>query len=248
MKKIPRVLFVLALVVGICTLLSVPSLPAFAQGQGNCLDPNATGYIKEDTGGTSVTINADAGFIIKSVTVKAGSDESTSDPCTTFTQNGTFACYAVSGLGTGSVTVTKVGSGPDCKDISHLEAIEVTPPTETPPTETPPTETPPTETPPTETPPTETPPTETPTETPTVTPTDPTPTNTPDPTTPVPTDTPTSTPVPTYDIPPESTANVVLPVTGAELGSSSSSLGLYSVLGLVGFGMVGIGLKRKFRK
>ena len=242
MKKILRVLFVLFLALGVCALLSVPSLPALAQGQGNCLDSDTPGYIKQDTGGTTVTITADSGFVINSVTVKAGSDESTTDPCTTLTQNGTFTCYAVSGLGTGSVTVTKVGSGPDCKDISHLEAIEETPPTETPPTETPPTETPPTETPPTETPPTETPPTETPpTETP---PTETPPTETPPTETP-PTDQ-TPTPVPTLPIPPESTADIVLPLTGADLGNSSSLVWLTS--GLFGFGLVAVGLKRKLRK
>jgi len=211
MKKL---LFVFVAILAVCLILAgISPLPASAEGQGNCLNPDTPGFIKEDTGGTTVTINADVGYVINSVTVKAGSEQSSDSPCTTFNQDGTYLCYAISGIGTSSVTVTKVGTGPGCKDISHLEAIQVIVPTDTPTATNTPTETP-TET-LTETP-TDTP-TETPTETTTVTVTETTnPTETP---TETQTPEPTGTPFPTLPPPPISTP-ILLPVTGGDFSSS----------------------------
>lgn len=232
MKKL---LFGLVVFLTICLILAAISpLPASAEGQGNCLNPDTPGFIKEDTGGVTVTISADLGFIINSVTVKAGSEQSSDGSCTTFTQDGTYACYAISGIGTSSVTVTKVGSGPDCKDISHLEAIQVIVPTENPTATNTPTETP-TDT-PTETP-TNTP-TETPTETTTVTVTEttdptetPTETQTPDP---------TGTPIPTLPPPPASTPNIILPVTGGDFSSPKVDWWLV----VVGLGIASLGIRK----
>ncbi len=60
--------------------------------------------------------------IITHVEIKAGSDQSTGgNQCTTLSQNGNNGCYTASGLGTTNVTVSKIGSGNTCKDISHVE-------------------------------------------------------------------------------------------------------------------------------
>ena len=153
------------------------------------------------------------GEVLTSACVKAGTR---TIPLTTPSDG----CYSLS-VDDNEVTVTKVGSGRNCQDISYVTFYTAVPtPTPTPtPTDTPtptptPTDTPtttptgtPTDTPtptPTNTPtntPTDTPtptPTNTPTNTPTDTPT-PTPTNTP---TNAPTLTPTGTPTPTATPPP----------------------------------------------
>ncbi len=162
--------------------LFVPTKVLFAdnQGQGDC----EAGYVfKDEDGSDGFTYEGDT--VITRVIIKAGSAQSTDgNQCTEFTEDGENGCYEVEGLGTTSVTVTKIGDGPDCKDISHASfyADSEEEPTPTPtPTPTP-----------------EPTPTPTPTPEPTPTPTpeesdetsDPTPTPTPEPT-PTPTPTPT---------------------------------------------------------
>jgi hypothetical protein len=126
-------------------------------------------------------------------------------------------CYALS-VDNGEVTVTKVGSGRNCQDISYVTfytAVPTPTPTATP-TDTP---TPTATTTPTGTPtdtPTPTPtgtPTDTPTPTTTATPTS-TPTNTPTPTpTNTPTGTPTNTPVLPTGTPTTTPTNTPVPPT-----------------------------------
>jgi hypothetical protein len=105
------------------------SSPALAQdgGKGNCLGGDATKT--PDDPGDTVILTAPAGQVITTVAIKAGT------PCFTFTEDGSVpGCYTVEGIGTSSVTVTRIGSGPDCKEISHIEFITSTgppPPTTT---------------------------------------------------------------------------------------------------------------------
>jgi hypothetical protein len=67
-------------------------------------------------GGDPVTeFTAPAGQVVTGVCVKAGTGLST------FILDGAGICYSVSGIGTGSVTVTRIGEGPVCKGISHVD-------------------------------------------------------------------------------------------------------------------------------
>jgi hypothetical protein len=95
------------------------SSPALAQGTGNCLGGDAT---KVENPGDTETLTAPAGQVITTVAIKAGT------ACITFNSDTTIGCYTVSGLGTPSVTVTRSGSGPTCKEISHIEFITSTAP------------------------------------------------------------------------------------------------------------------------
>jgi hypothetical protein len=108
------------------------SSPALAQGKGNCLGADATKT--PDDPGDTVILTAPAGQVITTVAIKAGT------PCVVFTADGSNGCYTVEGIGTPSVTVTRIGSGPDCKEISHVEFLTSTAPppttTETMPTTT----------------------------------------------------------------------------------------------------------------
>ncbi len=89
--------------------------PTENPGQGNCTE----GFVHKDE---SSPFSFETDSSICSVEVKAGSDQSTDDnACTRLASDGSNGCYTVSGLGSGSVSVEKVGTGSDCKDISHVE-------------------------------------------------------------------------------------------------------------------------------
>jgi hypothetical protein len=92
--------------------------PALAQGQGDCLG----GANKIENPGDTETLTAPAGQVITAVSIKAG------NACIIFNESGTMGCYTVTGIGTNSATVTRSGSGPGCKEISHIEFTTSTPP------------------------------------------------------------------------------------------------------------------------
>lgn len=104
----------------VAALLSIQFQPGNAaspqQGLGDC----GSGFVeKTNSNGEIAVYNGTE--VIGSVYVKAGSQNQEDGSCYLFTEDGSNGCYAVSGLGTTSVTVTHVGSGPDCKEISHVE-------------------------------------------------------------------------------------------------------------------------------
>ena len=173
-KKILKLLIRLNIIVWTAVGLGL----IFGPGLAATLFP-CGGEITNNSGNVLTSPNGEP---IIQVVVKAGAN------CFTATSDGLIhnGCYLVSGIGTDTVTVTRVGTpSPDCQEISHLEGnLGEVPPTDTPPPPTPTnTEIPPTPT-PTDIPPTATPPcvdcdfTPTP-PAPTVTPTNPPPTATP---------------------------------------------------------------------
>lgn len=99
-----------------------------AIGQTNC-----DGSYKNDSGG-GASFTAPDGSIIYKVVIKAGSEQSGGGDFT-FTSDGDDGCYHVSGIGTQSANAGGGGSGPDCKDISHVtfyyKCTEQPTPTET---------------------------------------------------------------------------------------------------------------------
>jgi hypothetical protein len=108
-------------------LSSSTALAGPGGGLGNCLGGDATKT--PDDPGDVVILTAPDGQVITTVSIKAGT------PCFTFTADGSVpGCYTVEGIGTSSVTVTRIGSGPSCKEISHVEFLTSTgppPPTTT---------------------------------------------------------------------------------------------------------------------
>jgi len=84
--------------------------------------------------------------IVTAVCIKAGSPQSGGGNTGWIESDGTYdidgepgGCYEVSGIGTGSVTIQKVGSGPSCQDISYIRVKtgDPTPTATATPTETP---------------------------------------------------------------------------------------------------------------
>jgi hypothetical protein len=115
----------------ISLVLSLAYQPANAsemieQGPGNC----DTGWVAKVE---SAPFVYNGSQIITSVYVKSATN------CFLFSQDGSNGCYAVSGIGTTNVTVTRVGvPGPSCQEISHVEfySNETATPTNTPVTPT----------------------------------------------------------------------------------------------------------------
>lgn len=108
-------------------LLSAVSLPAQAQeekpapgptpqGDPSCPDPGGEyEYLgKDDFGSESYQYTDPEGKSIDFVYVKAGTE------CNAFSADTNNGCYIVSGLGTPTVSVERIGDGPDCKEISHV--------------------------------------------------------------------------------------------------------------------------------
>lgn len=120
MKKYLLVPLSALIVVG---LLHQFSTQVYTQGLGNC-DPNHD--VKVDGEQFVTDINK---RWVKAI-IKAGS-QNQGDACFEFTQDGDNGCYAVFGLGTDTAHAVKIGSGRDCKDISHVEFfaedVEATP-------------------------------------------------------------------------------------------------------------------------
>jgi hypothetical protein len=115
------VLTVLGAILLIMTLWGGGSTPALADGDGSpaaCNDgPNVDGSISPASDDLA-THTVAAGNVVTGVCIKAG--QLHTGPL----GNGThFACYVVSGVGTQTVTVTRVGSGPDCQAISHIDVL-----------------------------------------------------------------------------------------------------------------------------
>jgi hypothetical protein len=109
--------------------------PSFSNGEktGHCfyqLGVDGTQVYPGPGGDAAVT--APNGMVVTRIAVKAG------QTCvfTPETVTGTYTiavegapCYVVTGLGSGAVTVARVGDGPACKDISHVEFTAAAKPT-----------------------------------------------------------------------------------------------------------------------
>ena len=64
-----------------------------------------------------VTFTAPDGQVVSGVCIKSGQLHTA--PLTDADSND---CYTISGVGTDTVTVTRIGDGPDCQAISHVDA------------------------------------------------------------------------------------------------------------------------------
>ena len=102
------------------------SSPSFSRSQtGQCFAPLGVAATQVEPGyDGNVSVTAPAGRVVLQAAVKAGTQ------CwfTPANASGSFEitidgapCYVVAGLGSDRVTVTRVGQGPSCKDISHVD-------------------------------------------------------------------------------------------------------------------------------
>lgn len=95
-----------------------------ADPPGHCLDNSAPNFMKDET--APFTITVPEGNLITQLAVKTGvqKEEDETPFCDYLPGDLDTSCYQVTGgPGTNSVTVTKIGEGSDCKDISHIEVL-----------------------------------------------------------------------------------------------------------------------------
>jgi hypothetical protein len=147
-----HVLFALTVALAAGTLAVVASSDSsnlYADGAGStpaCDDgPNVDGSIGPPAVGTGDEIShtVSGGNVVTGVCIKTGGGaEGHSLPLGNGSFSGTFGpdgCYVVSGVGTPTVTVTRIGTGSDCQELSHIDVLFGPPqPNGTTPTTTPP--------------------------------------------------------------------------------------------------------------
>jgi len=107
--------------IGLLTAYVLAAPVAAQDGEGTCI----VGATKIDDPGDSLVINAPAGEVITQVAIKAGSSQS-GGGCFLFPPLTSSSCYTVDGLGTSTVTINRIGDGPTCKGISHVEYTTTT--------------------------------------------------------------------------------------------------------------------------
>lgn len=99
------------------------SATTFADGNGSpagCLNgPSVEGNEDE------LTFNAGSGNVVDGVCIKSGSNMFGGNQHSNVLGNGTYenGCYQVEGVGTQTVTVTRLLSGPSCQGLSHIDVI-----------------------------------------------------------------------------------------------------------------------------
>lgn len=118
-----KILFVLALILLPLAVLRVAGADPIGGGHGACDGGTVS------IGGSADLVTYNAGNnIIDGVCVKAGNtaqhDYYTADVNT--------GCYAISGIGTSVVIVTRLGEGRECQGLSHIDVTTAPTPTSTP--------------------------------------------------------------------------------------------------------------------
>jgi hypothetical protein len=100
----------------------------YADGEGSpdaCLDTTANVHGSVEGTDDLVTKDVGAGNVVTGVCIKSGSNMFDGKKHSEVLVNGTYedACFKVEGVGTQTVTVTRLSSGPDCQEISHIDVV-----------------------------------------------------------------------------------------------------------------------------
>lgn len=223
--------FYFGLLIGITLplMLTLASV-VYATGEGSpieCLNPTTTLTDNQNL----LTFTAPEGSIVDGVCIHSGNNMFGGNQHSEVLSNGTYenGCYTVSGVGTQTITVQRVGTpSPTCQGLSHVDVLDGPTPSPSP------TPTPIPSASPTPTPTPDITPTANPTPTPVVTPT-PTPFTTTNPTptptvSPTPTPTPTPTPLPTTTSTPTSSP-IIIVVQSEQTSSNNNNTNNGAVLG-----------------
>ena len=118
-KKILNIATASLILAGLFNGLSLNSNYIVSADAGKCNDAPGSA----NTTNNFASLTAPSGKVVNSICIKSGSNmfgDGHSDRLTTNTtyENG---CYEVTGIGSQTVTVKKVGSGNNCQDLSHVD-------------------------------------------------------------------------------------------------------------------------------
>lgn len=100
----------------------------YADGSGSpdaCLDTTANVHGSVEGTDDLVTKDVGAGNVVTGVCIKSGDNMFGEDKHSQVLNNGTYenGCFKVEGVGTQTATVTRLGSGPECQGISHIDVV-----------------------------------------------------------------------------------------------------------------------------
>ena len=108
-------------VFGLLIVFQLASPPERALGDGGaCLDATAGSIVP--VSGDLATFTAPVGSTITAACIKSGQVHSGQLGNGTYGSPFAAGCYIVSGVGSETVTVIRIGAGPTCQEISHIDA------------------------------------------------------------------------------------------------------------------------------
>ncbi|HEY6609033.1 MAG TPA: hypothetical protein VI277_07555 [Candidatus Limnocylindria bacterium] len=128
LRRMLAVLAILSLAAASVALLAPALVSASGSGSPDaCItahDPDS-----DDLGQSEnlITYTAPSSYTITGVCIKSGDNMFDGNKHSGVLGNGTYedGCYEVSGVGTNSVTVTRLGEGPYCQGLSHVDIVKV---------------------------------------------------------------------------------------------------------------------------
>lgn len=127
-KTIKHTILALSLVMAVVTVGVNSTVSADGQGSPEACLGSTEGVLGSQEGTENeVVVDAGAGNIVTGVCIKSGEKMFNGNKHSAVLGNGTYEneCYKVTGVGTQSVTVTRIGEGKNCQAISHIDVVVV---------------------------------------------------------------------------------------------------------------------------
>lgn len=125
-KTIKHTVLALSLILAFVAVGVSPTVSADGQGSSEACLGTTEGVLGSQEGtDNKVTVDVGAGNIVAGVCIKSGEKMFEGNQHSGVLGNGTYedGCYKVEGVGTQTVTVTRIGSGNDCQGISHIDVV-----------------------------------------------------------------------------------------------------------------------------
>ncbi len=108
-------------VIGLLIVFQLASPPERALGDGGACTDATVGSIVP-VNGDLATFTAPGGSIVTAVCIKSGQVHSGQLGNGTYGSPFAASCYIVSGVGSQTATVIRIGEGPACQELSHIDA------------------------------------------------------------------------------------------------------------------------------
>lgn len=125
-KTIKHTVLALLLILAVVAVAVIPTVSADGSGSPVACKSKTQGVLGSQEGTKDVvTVDVGAGNIATGVCIKSGSNMFDGNKHSAVLGNGTYEneCYKVEGVGTQSVSVTRIGKGKHCQGISHIDVV-----------------------------------------------------------------------------------------------------------------------------